>query len=205
MIFDGIEIAARRMRMQDPPRKQKVTYNEPGHTHFVTCSCYRRLQLLSKDRAREWVIAELGNAREKLDFDLLAYVIMPEHIHLLVRPRQQVYTMGHILAAVKRPVSVKAKAHLVVTNNAFWLDRLTVRKGEQETFRFWQAGGGFDANLCDERPILEVIDYIHANPVRRGLVNAPTEWKWSSARFWAGDHSGPLAMDSPDAILGGRL
>jgi putative transposase len=181
--------------MSPPPRKHKVTYNEPGHAHFLTYSCYRRLPLLSRDRSRAWVVEAIEDARRKYDFDLWAYVIMPEHVHLLLRPRRSPYRMGHILAALKRPVAVRAKEYLTAVKNTDWLRRLTVREGRETVFRFWQAGGGYDENLWSERPIHEVIDYIHANPVRRGLVLQPTDWPWSSARFWAGDRSGPLLMD----------
>jgi len=176
-------------------RKQKVTYNVPGHAHFLTYSCFQGLPLLSKDRSRQWVVDVLQQAREKFDFELWAYVIMPEHVHLLIRPRQEQYEMARILAALKRPVAARAKAFLIARNHASWLERLTVREGKDVVFRFWQAGGGHDRNLWNDRPLEEVIEYIHANPVRRGLVERPIDWYWSSARFWAGDTSGPLMLD----------
>src|SRR5688572_13522489 len=116
--------------MDTEPRKTRRTFNEPGHAHFLTYSCYRRWPLLSKDLARQWVVDAINEARVKFDFDLWAYVIMPEHVHLLIRPRQDRYEIEHILAALKRPVSVKAKAHLTGTNNQEWLQRLTVRRGQ---------------------------------------------------------------------------
>jgi len=176
--------------------KRKKTYNEPGHAHFLTYSCYQRLPLLTKDRSRTWVLEAIQSARSKCDFDLWAYVVMPGHVHLLLRPRQQQYRVARILAALKRPVAVQAKAHLIQTGNTEWLDKLTVKKGKKAIFRFWQTGGGYDENICDEKPVLEVIEYIHHNPVRRGLVEKSTDWAWSSSRFWAGDRSGSLAMDS---------
>jgi putative transposase len=180
--------------MTRPHRKRKVTYNEPGHAHFVTYSCHGRLPLLSKDRSRQRVLDAIEKPRARLDFDLWAYVIMPEHVHLLIHPRRQTYSMRRILAALKRPVSGQAKRHLTETNNAAWLARLTVPKGRKTVFRFWLPGGGYDENLCSDRPIHEVIEYIHANPVRRGLVERAIDWYWSSARFWEGGRSGPLKM-----------
>jgi putative transposase len=182
--------------MKPVHRKKKVTFNEPGHAHFLTYSCQQRLPLLNSDRTRGWVIEALDNARQKCDFDLWAYVLMPEHVHILIRPRQPAYQMSHILAALKRPVSTKAKEYLVETNNQQWLEKLTVREGQQETFRFWQPGGGYDANEWEDRAVLETIEYIHANPVRRGLAETPIGWPWSSARFWAGEKDVPLLMDS---------
>jgi len=181
--------------MDSLPRKQKVTYNLPGHAHFLTYSCYQRLPLLSRDRSRGWVVEVLQRVRQKMNFDLWAYVLMPEHVHLLIHPRQETYRMEHILAALKRPVSAQAKAYLESTGNSAWLEKLTVREGSESVFRFWQAGGGYDTNVWRDRPLMEIIDYIHANPVRRGLVEQPTDWIWSSARFWAGETSVPLRMD----------
>jgi putative transposase len=78
------------------------------------------------------------------------------------------------------------------------LRRLTVREGKDEVFRFWLPGGGFDENIWNEQPSPEILDYIHMNPVRRELVEHPTDWVWSSARFWSGDRDVPLLMDPID-------
>ena len=120
---------------------------------------------------------------------------MPEHVHLLIRPRRDDYRLAPILAGLKRPVAARAKEYLTSIGNAEWLKRLTVREGTETVFRFWQPGGGHDHNLWNDRPIRNVIDYIHANPVRRGLVERPTDWPWSSARAWAGDPGVPVPID----------
>ncbi len=62
--------------------------------------------------------------------------------------------------------------------------------------RFWQPGGGYDRNITSTKVLRAVIDYIHANPVRRGLVSAAEEWEWSSARWYAGRRPVKLEMDS---------
>ena len=79
-----------------------------------------------------------------------------------------------------------------------WSCTLSVEYPSRRVFRFWQPGGGFDRNIFRERAVPAVIDYIHANPVRRGLVAQPTDWEWSSARFWQGWLDVPLRMDHPD-------
>jgi len=181
--------------MAAPHRKRKVAYNIPGHAHFVTYSCYPCYPLLCRDRSRAWVVDAIQKAREQFDFAVWAYVIMPEQVHLLIHPRQACYSIEHILAALRRPVSGRAKAFLLAGGNTRWIERLTVHKGRETVFRFWQAGGGHDHNLWNDRPVLEVIEYIHANPVRRGLVAQPTDWVWSSAGQWAGGPPGPLTTD----------
>ena len=176
-------------------RKTRRTYNEPGHAHYLTFSCYRGLRLLSRDAPRRWFIEALAKARDRHAFDVHAYVIMPEHVHLLVRPRRATYQMGMFLKAVKRPVSWNAKQQLRPSGNVVCLKRLTVRKGARSVFRFWEAGGGFDRNLWSNEALKEAVAYIHANPVRKGLVERPTDWPWSSARFWAGLDGVLLPMD----------
>ncbi len=176
-------------------RKSRRSFNEPGHAHFLTYSCHERLPLLAKDRVRRWVIDAMDVARRRHEFDLLGYVIMPEHVHQLILPRRDHYRMDRILADLKRPVSVRAKEYLIETNQTQWLNRLTVREGTDSTFRFWLAGGGFDQNITTEKSLPEIIEYIHANPVRRGRVRSPLDWEWSSARFWAGLGPVHLEMD----------
>ncbi|MCC7290510.1 MAG: hypothetical protein IT449_00450 [Phycisphaerales bacterium] len=179
-------------------RKTREAWNEAGHAHFLTYSCHRRLPLLSRDRTRRWVIDAMDATRRELDVALWAYVIMPEHVHLLTCPRRAGYEMRRILAALERPVAAAAKAFLIQRGAGDWIERLTVQYPTREVFRFWQAGGGFDHNVFREKTAAAVVDYIHANPVRRGLVARPTDWEWSSARFWEGRRDVPLMMDHPE-------
>ena len=181
--------------MVDRIQKRRRVYNVPGHVHYLTYSCNDRLPLLSKDRTRDWVIETVRTARARHGFDLYAYVIMPEHVHLALRPRWPGDDVSRILYDLKRPVSVKAKRWLQQTGEAEWLRRLSARHGQRKVLHFWQPGGGYDKNVWQERAITEIIDYIHANPVRRGLVERPTDWPWSSARYWAGTGQVLLEMD----------
>jgi len=178
-------------------RKRRRSWNEPGHGHFLTYSCYRRLPLLIADQTRRWVIDAMAALRQKQSIALFAYVIMPEHVHVLLMPNESMYDMARILAALKAPVARRAKQHLTDSDRHDWLAKLTVRYPSRTVFRFWQPGGGFDRNIKEQRSLRSIIDYIHANPVRRGLVNSPLDWEWSSARFWNGLTDVPIKMDDP--------
>jgi putative transposase len=183
-------------RQREPKsRKTRRSINEPGHAHFLTFSCWQRLPLLNRDRSRQWMIEVIEKVRTELNVALGAYVIMPEHVHLLILPRDTTIPVRRILAALKAPVSKRAKAFLIESNQQEWIQKLTIMQGNREAFRFWQPGGGYDKNLWNQRLINNVIDYIHANPVRRGLVERPTDWMWSSASVYAGISAGPLAID----------
>ena len=185
--------------MDPTPRKTRRSWNESGHAHFLTYSCYHRLPLLTRDRTRCWVIDAMKATRREHDLAIWAYVIMPEHVHVLLCPRQANYEMRRILVGLNRPVSDAARRHLERTENDEWLDRLSVEYPSRRVFRFWQPGGGFDRNIFREKTVPAVIDYIHANLVRRGLVEHPTDWPWSSARFWDGWSNVLIRMDDPFA------
>ena len=95
-----------------PYRKSVTHYDEPGHAHFLTFSCYDRLPLLSKDRTRLWFLQALAEARAGHNFDLWAWVVMPEHVHLLIYPKLPDYHIEKILASVKAPVGARAIRYL---------------------------------------------------------------------------------------------
>ena len=176
-------------------RKTRKTYNTPGHVHELTFSCYRRLPLLNKDRTRQWLQDALEIARSKYDADLLAYVIMPEHVHVLINPRQTNYDIAAIQKTLKQSVSRKALNWLKEHDPAF-LKRLEGEKaGNRTRYHFWQPGGGYDRNIIEPETLKKAINYIHLNPVRRSLVNMPADWPWSSARQFAGIDDGSIQMD----------
>jgi putative transposase len=180
--------------LSDQRRKSVHHFDLPGDAHFLTFSCFHRLPLLSKDRTRKWLGESIGEARVRHHFELWAWVIMPEHVHLLINPRNREYRIASILSAIKRPVAEKAIAFLAVRRSPF-LDRLTVRTRTRVYRRFWQAGPGQDHNIYDPVTAHRVVEYIHNNPYVRGLVTHAEDWRWSSARDWGGESDVPLSVD----------
>lgn len=167
------------------PRPQRRSFNEPGHAHALTFCCYQRYPFLRAERTCRWLAEAIEGARSKLDLDLWAYVFMPEHVHLIVRPRRPVYEVAAILRAIKEPVGRRASAFLA-KNAPQWLPRITQVRGGRTKRHFWQVGGGYDRNVVEPRTLLATIDYIHLNPVRRGLVERASDWRWSSAGWFQG-------------------
>ena len=127
-------------------RKTVKLDNTPGEAHFWTGSCYGRMPLLSKDRSRLWFCEAVNAARVKHSFDVWAWVIMPEHVHLLICPRDEIYEMKDILWSIKQPVGVKAIGWMKQHDPNF-LERLTITNATRTYHRFWQAGPGFDENV----------------------------------------------------------
>jgi putative transposase len=189
------------MRVVDPVgggsyfEKRRRRYNEPGQPRELTFSCYRRMPFFSRERTCEWFRQALEAARTKFGFQVWAYVLMPDHVHLLVHPGEAAAEMSRFLQAVKEPVARQAIAYLKA-NAPQWLARLTVHEGQRVRHRFWQPGGGYDRNITSTEALRAMIDYIHANPVRRGLVARVEDWEWSSARWYVGIQPVRIEMDS---------
>jgi putative transposase len=170
--------------MDSPHRKRVKHFEQERHVHELTFSCFRRLPLLNDNLCRTWFCEELDSACERHAYLLLAYVVMPERVHLLVFPRGAVGdqpSIPKLLADVKRQFSRRVKRLMAGTADPM-LDRLMVRQRPGVmTFRFWQEGPGYDRNLIEPKSIVAAIEYIHANPVRRGLCGRAVDWPWSSA------------------------
>ncbi len=184
------------MPVERPHRKLVRHYDEPGQAHELTFSCYQRLPLLTDHRRCAVLSAQIDRAVGKQGFELVAFVYMPEHVHLIVFPVESDATVSSLLFAIKRPSSYRFK-RMMLERNDHWVDRLTIRERPgRTTFRFWQEGGGYDRNITNVSTLKTAIDYVHHNPVRRGLCDSPEDWHWSSwSYYWAPEK--PRSLDLP--------
>jgi putative transposase len=163
----------------------------PNHAKFLTFSCYKRLPLFSNPRARDLFSEHLEAARVKFGFHLYAWVVMPEHVHLLLWPRLPDVPVSTVLSCLKSDIAKITLGRWRQTHASI-LQQLTLDDG---SVRFWQRGGGHDRNIYSREEFEEKVHYIHNNPVERGLVQRPAEWAWSSARWYDGDRTGSVTLD----------
>jgi len=163
-------------------RKKLKHYNIPGHAHALTFSCYHHYDYLFDPTACELFLTELSRSREKHNFQLWAYVLMPSHVHLLLFPLANDYDIASILNDIKGRMAKQFRdfilEHVPEKKERYMLFD---KSKKRMVFRFWQVGGGFDRNLRNALAIYRSIKYIEANPVRGGLVSEPAAWQWSSA------------------------
>jgi putative transposase len=174
--------------------RRRVNINEPGHAHELTFSCYRRFPFLKAERTCRWLCDAINNARLSLEFDVWAYVFMPDHAHVIVFPRRAKYDIADIRHAIKAPVARQAIAWLQ-EHAPEWIPRITRRRGQKTERLFWQSGGGYDRNVILPRTLFSMIDYLHDNPVRKELVVRARDWFWSSAAWYDDLSEVPLTPD----------
>jgi putative transposase len=154
-------------------------YYGRGDLHFLTFSCYRRLPLLGTAWARNVFVEALTEIRERYEFLLVGYVVMPEHVHLLISESSKC-TPSIVLKVLKQRVSRDLR-----------------RNGDgpgQDLRRFWQVRF-YDFNVYSEEKRREKLEYMHANPVVRGLVTNPKSWIWSSFWFYETGETGLVPID----------
>lgn len=180
-----------------------VRWESPCGARFVTFSCYKRQPMLSNPQIADLFARLMRECLSQHDVKLLAWVIMPEHVHMLVERGEH--------DALDRPLALmKQRLAQVVIRRWQSLDSANARaclaliQDERGKGRFWQRGGGFDRNVRDEAELLKTIHYIHHNPVKRGLVSDPAEWRWSSARWWLGNRGDEIPCDVPEPLRNWR-
>lgn len=154
-------------------------YDDLGTARFVTFSCYRRGGYLSDPGALELIVRHIERARVNHGFKLWGYVIMPEHVHLVLLSPDSM-RLGLVIREIK---SKMAREYFALTMSD------VVGIGV-----FWQKRC-FDHNCRSQKTTREKIVYCHNNPVKRGLVREPSEYKWSSYNWYQGRRNEPLAMD----------
>jgi putative transposase len=172
-------------------RRKLKRFEEPGHARYLTCSCYHQLPLFGNNRIKDAFAEQLAWVRRKLNFALYAWVVMPEHFHLLIAPRPPDLTVTDVLLALKRPFAAKVLVRWRELDAPI-LTRIRDAHGKEH---FWQRGGGYDRNIFTDRELQGRIQYIHYNPVRRALVKCAEQWVWSSAHWYEGLHDGKVAID----------
>jgi putative transposase len=162
------------------PRNLK-RYQNAGQLHFITFSCYQRRPFLRTAGKRDIVLRALEQARRRFGFVVVGYVVMPEHVHLLVSEPER-GSLGAALQLVKQTIS------RMVRRRRRSLQQELFAEPEIDT-RFWQTRY-YDFNVWTAKKRVEKLKYMHRNPVMRGLCSKPEDWRWSSYRWYAFEERG---------------
>ena len=153
--------------------KGLVRFQQSHHLHFVTFSCYRRQPYLQSEESKRIFEHSLEETRRSYRFDVIGYVVMPEHVHLLVTEPERT-----ILATALKALKQSVARRLIAGREHFWQPRY------------------YDFNVWSSAKRTEKLKYIHRNPVARGLVERPEDWPWSSYRHYVSGEEGVIEIAS---------
>jgi len=144
-------------------------YQQEGDDHFVTFSCHNRKPYLNTPASRDIFADSLELTRKRYQVEILGYVIMPEHVHLLIsEPPDD--PLSKALQSLKLSVSKR------LTQRPFWQTRY------------------HDFNVFPHNKRVEKLKYMHRNPVTRGLVLNREDWRWSTYRHYLLDEPAPVQI-----------
>src|SRR5580704_315718 len=149
-------------------------FQQSGQLHFLTFSCYRRRPHFTTPHSRAGFESSLERERQSYGLRVYGYVVMPEHVPLLVNEPQRGY-LAQMLQSLKQSVA----------------RTLALRAADS----FWQARY-YDFNVWSEGKFVEKLRYTHRNPVARGLVERPDDWPWSSFRHYFTGADGAVEIES---------
>ncbi|MGD0212950.1 MAG: transposase [Terriglobales bacterium] len=164
-----------------------------GHLHFITCSCYRRHPLLGTPECRDLFLTVLEQVRKRYQFAVVGYVVMPEHIHLLISEPQE-KTPSTVMQALKLGF-----ARRVLAQARRRRDPAQASLFDQSPQHIWQKRF-YDFNVWTEHKRIEKLRYMHRNPVQRGLVASPELWGWSSFRGYFLGEDGPVKINDWEVL-----
>ncbi|SYZ74477.1 conserved hypothetical protein [Candidatus Zixiibacteriota bacterium] len=167
-------------------------YDNLNTARFVTFGCYNNLPLLTDDREKEIFLKHLDNGRNVHNFKLLGYVLMPNHVHLVIWPSADL-KLGLVIGEIKS-LSAREILGLWQDQNRGILKELVNRRGEKNRHVFWKRRC-YDHNCRTPDIVREKINYCHDNPVKKGLVESAGDWGWSSYNWYLGRKDGPIAID----------
>jgi putative transposase len=149
-------------------------FQQTGKFHFLTFSCYHRQPFLQSPQAKDITLQLLEDTRKQQGLAIAAYALMPEHVHLLTN-EPSTRTLATWLQIFKQRTSRALKS--------------------PDQKQFWQSRY-YDFNVASIEKYIEKVQYIHRNPVTRGLVSKPEDYRWSSFNHYATGEPGPIEIES---------
>ncbi|MGA7894608.1 MAG: transposase [Candidatus Sulfotelmatobacter sp.] len=165
-------------------------YYGAGYSHFITTSCYQRRPLLGTPHFRDLLLEVTEEIRQRHRFVVVGYVVMPEHVHILLSEPER-GNPSVVMAALKQTFAHRLlhelRAKTGAQTDALWSTPVAVGHVWQRRF--------YDFVVFTEKKRMEKLRYMHRNPVQRGLVLEPEEWLWSSFRHYAYGEPGPVLVN----------
>ena len=156
--------------------------NLPGALHFVTGNCLERTPVFTETACCNAFLEELKSLNQKWPSKLIAYVLMPDHFHLISNPRD-----GRIKEFVGGLKSLSARSIVRVSKQFRFHEGADGYQVWQESFKALPLWSGW--------MIWQKINYIHANPVKAGIVKSAKDYQWSSFRSFYSQSDASLAVD----------
>jgi len=169
----------------------KISKTTPAY--YFTSVAHHRLPIFRTDRLKKRLCDAFSEVRSKHNILILAYVIMSDHVHLLVYSEKEMSETLRLLNGVSARRIIQYLKENGFERSLFKL-RSEIRERNHK-HSVWQHHSD-SLDIFGEETFRQKVEYIHMNPVRANLVADPFDYRFSSARLWAGrDADEPLITD----------
>ncbi len=160
---------------------------EKTHPHFLTCTIINWLPIFTRPETTQIILDSFHFLQKEKRLTLFGYVILENHLHLIASSDD----LNKEVAAFKSFTARKIIDYLKENKMETTLERLGFHKLKHKTdrqYQLWQEGS-HPQQIQGEEMMKQKLEYIHLNPVKRGYIDDPIHWRYSSARNYAGKES----------------
>jgi len=178
-------------------RKRFRRIDQLGDAHYLTWSCFRRIPFFKSERCCQWLAEAVVREVQSRRLIVWGYVLMPDHVHLLVLSTglKPGFSVSDAAKSIKQSLAKRTVAWVKANQPDFHSSMLDLQPNGDSAYRVWQRGPGYDRNVTEALAIHNILAYIHDNPVRKRLVENAESWRWSSALAWARRTQGVIPID----------
>jgi len=170
----------------------KYKFHDPDGTYFVTFSVVRWVDVFTRDIYREIILESLKYCQTEKGLQLHAYVIMTNHLHLIIS-REGKNLLENIMRDFKKFTSsqlIKAIKDNPYESRKEWMLEIFKEEGTKNPnnryYQFWQQDN-HPIELATNRMLDQKLDYLHNNPVEQGFVKKAEDYPWSSIANYIGE------------------
>ena len=164
--------------------RSRYRINEPQAAHFVTSTVVAWLPVFTTAARCDILVESLAHCQRHKGLKIHGWVILDSHIHAILTAPD----LSRVLADIKRHTARRILDQLEAEGCEWLLHQFEYRRAAhklESRHQIWQEGSHPQA-ITDDAMMLQKLDYLHNNPVKRGLVAAPEHWRYSSAHEWCG-------------------
>lgn len=164
--------------------RDRYIIHQTEYPYFVTCNIINGLPLFAYPHLTQIILEALVYLQQENKAILTAYVIMENHLHMIVQSDQAPSVLGSLKSYAARSIIESIKFH----HQFHWLKLLQLSKRKykrDQQYQVWESGL-HPKQLMSDQSLIQKMEYIHQNPVRQGYGDRPEDWRYSSARNYLG-------------------
>jgi putative transposase len=164
--------------------RTRYKFGDSHYPHFMTCTVVGWLPVFTRPDCVKIVMDSWQFLQDKGRLTLFGYVVLENHLHFIAANQELVKEVSNFKSFTARKIIDWLSEH----GEESLLQQLAAEKSSYKvdrSYQFWQEGS-HPKQIFDEEMMQQKMEYIHYNPVKRGYVDEPAHWRYSSARNYAG-------------------